>query len=74
MAVIILTDAEVEAEIQRLSDNEFVKLARAEQRLRYRRRQYLYQLRSFEKKGRELAASGITMENIAEMMKEAEEE
>ena len=69
-----MTDAEVEAEIQRLSDNEFVKLARAEQRLRYRRRQYLYQLRSFEKKGRELAASGITMENIAEMMKEAEEE
>ena len=63
-----MTDMEVEKEIARLSENEFVKLARAEQRMRYRRRQYLYQLRCYEKKGRELAKAGYTMENIEEMV------
>lgn len=46
MAKKILTDAEVELEIARLSASEAVRLARAEMREKYRRRQYLYQLRT----------------------------
>ena len=40
-----LTDEQVEAEIARLNASEAVKLARHEQRLKNRRRQYLYNLR-----------------------------
>lgn len=57
-----LTDEEVEAEIARLNESEAVALARYEQRLKYRRRQYLYQLRDYEKKGKELIAAGMTRE------------
>lgn len=57
-----LTDEEVEAEIERLRQSPMVALARKEQRIRYRRRQALYQLRSLERKGVELSQSGITME------------
>ena len=57
-----LTDAQVEQEIERLTQSPLVALARKEQRLRYRRRQYLYQLRDLEKKGRALEKAGITME------------
>lgn len=62
-----LTDIEVEREIERLLDSPMVKLARKEERIRYKRRQYLYQLRGYEKKGRELAAAGITMELLERM-------
>ena len=68
-----MNDFEVEKEIESLLENPFVKLAKAEQRLRYRRRQYLYQLRSLAKKGMELSAAGYTMENIEEMLKETED-
>ena len=37
----ILTDEDVEVEIERLSNSAEVKLARAEQRVKYRRRQYM---------------------------------
>lgn len=47
----ILTDEEVEQEIKRLTTDEDVRLARAEQRIKYRRRQYLYQLRDLKKRG-----------------------
>lgn len=57
-----LTDDQVEQEIDRLRQSPFVELARREQRIRYRRRQFLYQLRNLEKKGRELEQAGITME------------
>lgn len=57
-----LTDDQVEQEIDRLRQSPFVELARREQRIRYRRRQFLYQLRNLEKKGRELEQSGITMD------------
>ena len=57
-----LTDMDVEMEIKRLQNNEFVKLGRAEERDKYRRRQYLYQLRQYEKRGKELSDSGITMD------------
>ena len=57
-----LTDEQVEQEIERLSQSPQVALARYEQRVRYRRRQYLYQLRDLEKKGKELTKAGITIE------------
>ena len=59
-----LTDDEVEAEIERLTKSEAVKLARREQRIKYRRRQQLYTLRAYEKRGKQLAKDGITIENI----------
>ena len=66
-----LSDAEVESEIERLTGDYNVRLAKKEERIRYRRRQYLYQLRQYEKKGRELAAAGVTMEMLDAMAKEA---
>ena len=57
-----LTDSQVEQEIERLLKSPLVKLAKKEQQIRYKRRQYLYQLRGYEKKGKELRAAGITME------------
>ena len=56
-----LTDEQVEKEIARLRKSRFVALARREERVRCARRQILYNLRSLEKKGRELESSGITM-------------
>ena len=64
MARDILTDEQVEAEIERLSHSENVRLARREQRIKYRRRQTLYSLRALEKRGAELAAAGITLEML----------
>lgn len=60
----ILTDEDVEVEIERLSNSAEVKLARAEQRVKYRRRQYMYTLRVLEKRGKELAEQGITIEDM----------
>lgn len=57
-----LTDEQVEAEIAQLNESEAVALARRELRLKYRRRQKLYQLRALEKRGKELIASGVTRE------------
>lgn len=68
-----LTDEQVEKEIARLNASEAVALARHEQRLKYRRRQYLYQLRDLEKKGKALMASGITREVLDVLYKESEE-
>lgn len=64
MARKILTDAEVEQEIERLKDSPEVKLAQKEQRIRYRRRQYLWTLRTMAKRGAELLEAGITMEML----------
>ena len=64
-----LTDEEVELEIERLQASPMVALARKEQRIRYRRRQYLYALRNYEKKGVELLAAGITMEVLEALAK-----
>ena len=56
----VFPDEQVETEIERLSSSELVRLARSEQRAKYRRRQYMYQLRSMEKRGAELAEQGFT--------------
>ena len=64
-----LTDEQVEKEIKKLQKSEHVKLAKKEERLRYKRRQYLYGLRQYEKKGKELAEAGITMEMLDNLAK-----
>lgn len=63
-----LTDEQVEKEISRLSKSEDVKLAKQETRIKNRRRQYMYQLRVMEKRGKELAELGITSENMEQML------
>lgn len=68
-----LTDEQVEQEIERLRKSEYVALARKEQRIRYQRRQVLYNLRNLEKKGRELEKAGMTMELLDELGRDGEE-
>lgn len=68
-----LTDEAVEEEIERLRNSPHVALARREERIRNRRRQYMYQLRAFEKKGKQLEAEGITMEYLDSLCQETEE-
>lgn len=61
-----LTDDQVEAEIERLSKSEYVRLARAELRAKYRRRQYLYTLRSLEKRGIQLSEQGLDEDDFSD--------
>jgi hypothetical protein len=70
MARDFLTDEQVEQEIERLKESPFVKLAKKEESIRYRRRQYLYKLKGYEKKGQELSEAGITMEILNSMEEE----
>lgn len=58
------TDEQVEAEIARLNASEFVKLARKEQQIKYRRRQQMWNLQYMEARGKQLASEGITNENM----------
>lgn len=74
MAQVNLTDEQVEREIARLQQSQYVKLAEKERRVRTRRRQYLYHLRVLEKKGKDLAAAGFTMENLDDFSEEIFEE
>lgn len=64
-----LTDAEIEAEIKRLSGSPAVKLAIKENNLKNKRKQRLFHLRWLEKRGKELLAKGITPENIEAVLK-----
>lgn len=59
-----LTDEQVEQEIAELRQSPYVKLARKSDRLKYVRRQVLYNLRNLEKRGRALAAQGVTDEGL----------
>lgn len=68
MARDFLTDEQVEIEIDRLTNSEYVQLAKKEARIKMRRRQYMYGLRTMEKRGAELAKQGITIENIEEKL------
>ena len=45
-----------------------MQLARQEQRIKYRRRQYMYQLRNMEKRGKELAKQGVTADNLEKVL------
>lgn len=69
-----LTDEEVEIEIERLLSSPLVKLAKREEALRIRRRQYMYKLRTYEKKGKELKAAGITFAVLEKMYSEEEDD
>ena len=69
-----LTDEQVEQEIERLKQSPLVKLAKKEEMLRYKRRQYMYKLRGYEKKGLELASAGITIEMLETLAKGCDED
>ena len=68
----ILTDEQVDREIERLTESPAVLLARQEQRIKYRRRQYLYQLRIYEKRGKQLMEQGITYDDLKRLDVEVE--
>ena len=68
-----LTDEAVEQEIERLLESPHVKLAKKDELIRYRRRQYLYKLRGYEKKGKELAKAGITIEILEALGKDCDQ-
>lgn len=68
MARDFLTDEQVEMEIDRLQNSEFVKLAQKEINIKLKRRKYMYTLRYQEKRGKQLADSGLTLENIEERL------
>lgn len=60
----VATDEMVEAEIARLQASPDVKLAKKEQNLIYRRRQYMWSLQNLEKRGKQLREEGWTMETL----------
>lgn len=68
------TDEAVEAEIARLKSSPYVMLAKKEEAIRYKRRQYMYKLRAYEKKGKQLEADGVTLESLEMLRFEMEEE
>lgn len=68
-----LTDEAVEEEIARLQVSPYVRLAKKEEAIRNRRRQYMYCLRVYEKKGRQLADEGVTMDDLDAMADWSEE-
>lgn len=80
MAREVLTDEQVELEIQLLQTSENVKLANRYERVMKRRRKYLYWLRQAEKRGKALRERGITLEKLSdesyleEMMEGGEED
>ena len=63
-----MTDEQIEREILKLRQSEYVKLAKKEQNIRYERRNLLSQLQGMERRGKELAAAGIDRENIREVL------
>lgn len=68
MAKDFMTDEQVEMEIARLNASEEVQLAKKETRIKYKRRQYMYQLRCMEKRGEQLKKQGITLENMESVL------
>lgn len=62
MAKEFLTDEQVEIEIARLLASEDVLLAKKEARIKLRRRQYMYSLRSMENIGSKLFGEEETEE------------
>lgn len=68
------TDEQVEQEIKRLLASEDVKLAKREETIKNRRRQYMYSLRSYENRGKLLSRLGYTLENIDKKLTSVDEE
>lgn len=67
-------DELVDAEIERLRKTEAVKLAQKEQRLLYRKRKYLADLRWLEKRGKKLMQEGWTLDTLELLFKDIPEE
>lgn len=67
-----ITNEQVEKEIDKLKQSKAVKLAKQERRVKTKRRQYLYQLRWLERRGRELQAQGVTEEELELLEQEAD--
>lgn len=70
--VVELTTEE-EKELEELRKSPYVKLAKREQNLIYKRKQYLCRLRNLEKRGKELATNGVTAETLAQYIAEVDE-
>ena len=70
---IVELTADEEKELEELRKSPYVKLAKREQNLIYKRKQYLYGLRNLEKRGKELAENGVTTEKLAQHIAEVEE-
>nr|DAM60639.1 MAG TPA: hypothetical protein [Caudoviricetes sp.] len=70
----ITPDELVDAEIARLRNTEAVKIAQKEQRLLYRKRKYLADLRWLEKRGKKLMADGWTLDTLELLFKDIPEE
>ena len=64
----------LDAEIERLKKTEAVKLAQKEQRLLYRKRKYLADLRYLEKRGKKLIAEGWTLDTLELLFRDIPEE
>lgn len=64
----------VDAEIERLKETDAVKLAQKEQRLLYRKRKYLAQLKWLEKRGKKLMADGWTLDTLELLFRDIPEE
>lgn len=64
----MMTDTQVEIEIERLINSEYVKLSKAESAIREKRRRYMYWLRTHEKRGKALAAEGYTLDNLSKKL------
>lgn len=67
MARDFMTEEMVDQELARLLASPHVKLAKRAEAILNRKRQYVYKLRGYEKKGKALAAKGITMEELEEI-------
>lgn len=67
MAKEYIPDEMLDEEILRLQNSPHVKLARREENIRNRKRNYMYQLRMYDKKGKALEAQGITLDSLDEM-------
>lgn len=74
MARKITPEELVDAEIERLKKTDAVKLAQKEQRLLYRKRKYLADLRWLEKRGKKLMAEGWTLDTLELLFRDIPEE
>lgn len=80
MAKLDLKDEEVKVEIIRLRQSEYVKLAQKEEKIKKEHRNRIYRVQFMEKlqyleyKGKRLAEQGYTLDNIAERMREDNDE
>lgn len=80
MAKLDLKDEEVKVEITRLRQSEYVKLAQKEEKIKKEHRNRIYRVQFMEKlqyleyKGKRLAEQGYTLDNIAERMREDNDE